>query len=231
MNNKLKILKDYCDKNLLNINTTKTQVVIFRKNGRNPKSSPSFYYGQDKIETAKKYTYLGIPFESSGLFLQASKSRIQLAGLASSSVLKILSSSRADAWDTKERLFEAMAESVLLYESHIWALRYAENCEVVQTRFFKKVLLLPTQTPNYGVRLETNRAPLIVKIIERAINFVGKILGMKLDRYPKLCYDRLRALESSGNCDVKCITGANNWGTYSETATLRSSGRIYPERT
>lgn len=203
MNKQLNILKSYCDDNLLNINTSKTQVVIFGKNGRRPKNIPTFRYGQDQIDLVRRYTYLGIPFESSGTFLQATKSFTQAATLASSSVIRILNSSKSISWDTRERLFEAMVESVLSYGVPFWGLRYADKCEMIQTRFFKRILLLPNQTLNYCVRLETNRAPLEVNFVDRALNFVGRLLRINQERYPKLCFDRLRALEKNGNCDAK----------------------------
>ena len=63
----LDILKDYCDKWKLIVNTNKTKVMIFRKGGRN-NNTEHFIYNGNAIEIVDKFTYLGIVFSSGGSF-------------------------------------------------------------------------------------------------------------------------------------------------------------------
>ena len=64
----LDILQDYCARNRLTVNTSKTKVVIFRKGGRTP-IDLTFKYNGDEIEIVSKFSYLGkigIVFTSGG---------------------------------------------------------------------------------------------------------------------------------------------------------------------
>ena len=53
----LKKLENYCDINLININTIKTKCMIFNKKGRTIKRQ--FIYKSEKIEIVRNFTYLG----------------------------------------------------------------------------------------------------------------------------------------------------------------------------
>ena len=57
----LKYLKEYLDINDLEINTKKTEAVIFQK-GRHSHASklPSLLYNNDGIKIVKNYSYLGV---------------------------------------------------------------------------------------------------------------------------------------------------------------------------
>lgn len=68
MNKTLEMLWAYCEENLLSVNTSKTNIVVFKKGGRNAKNL-SFMYGESEIKIVKKYTYLGGHFRHKG-FIQ-----------------------------------------------------------------------------------------------------------------------------------------------------------------
>ena len=55
----LDILKDYCDKWKLTVNTNKTKIMIFRKGGT-LRRILNFEYNGENIEIVKKFTYLGV---------------------------------------------------------------------------------------------------------------------------------------------------------------------------
>ena len=59
-------LVSYCDTWCLNVNLKKTKVLIFNKSGRHIKEP--FYFNNEVIESVNKYKYLGVIFQSSGLF-------------------------------------------------------------------------------------------------------------------------------------------------------------------
>jgi len=69
---KLRALERYFDIHSLNLNTSKTKIMIFRPPGRLPTVCAFKYKGQE-IEVVNKYVYLGVEFSSSGLFPLASQ--------------------------------------------------------------------------------------------------------------------------------------------------------------
>ena len=68
----LDILKDYCDKWRLIVNTNKTKVMIFRKGGT-LRRNLNFKYDNKDIEIVKKFTYLGVVLRQGVLFMKHMK--------------------------------------------------------------------------------------------------------------------------------------------------------------
>ena len=66
----LNVLEKYCKDWKLSVNTVKTQVVIFNKNGKLIKKEKIFYR-QQGIDSVKGYKYLGIWLDCNGKFNRA----------------------------------------------------------------------------------------------------------------------------------------------------------------
>lgn len=71
--------------------------------------------------------------------------------------------------ETIKTLFSATVQYVALYNAEVWALRYMNEIEVVQTKFFKCLYRWPRNTSNYFVLLETGLLPLKYYIIKRTV--------------------------------------------------------------
>lgn len=71
------ILQKYCNDWCLNINTSKTTIIVFNKAGRLSKSK--FNFADVKLECVSEYKYLGVSFCSSGSFSFAQKQLYQNA--------------------------------------------------------------------------------------------------------------------------------------------------------
>lgn len=67
INNKLKILNDYCTVNSLQVNTDKAKIIEFYK-GRPKTEKLPFTYNSSSIEKVKPFSYLGTTFSSSWKF-------------------------------------------------------------------------------------------------------------------------------------------------------------------
>ena len=65
---KLDKLHEYCKEWCLEINLSKTQVLIFNKSGKHLKDN--FTFNNNTIECVNDYKYLGMKFTSSGIFKQ-----------------------------------------------------------------------------------------------------------------------------------------------------------------
>jgi hypothetical protein len=65
----LRLLSDWCNENLICVNTTKTMIVKFRKGGRLA-NTDQFVYEQTRLAMTPSYTYLGITLQCSLSFQQ-----------------------------------------------------------------------------------------------------------------------------------------------------------------
>ena len=138
---KLKPLEDFCSIRDLEINVSKTKIVTFRSGGR--QRNVDFLYRGSPIEKVKSYTYLGVPFSSSSLGLDAENAAIGRAAMATGTALSILSRAKSDSWDGSLKLYNGIVSSTLLYGSQVWGIRYIDALARAQTNFFKRLLLLP----------------------------------------------------------------------------------------
>lgn len=85
----------------------------------------------------------------------------------------------------------------MLYAGEIWAVDFVREVESIQSKFFKRLLHLPIYTPNYILRLETGRLPIIYNILKSALDWWGKLLEMPENRLPRMCYGVLTELNRS----------------------------------
>ena len=61
----LNCLSSYCEEWGLNVNLTKSKIIIFRKRGK-PKPVETWKYNGDKVEVVKDYKYLGVNMSANG---------------------------------------------------------------------------------------------------------------------------------------------------------------------
>lgn len=201
----IKALKKYCVLKKLEINVKKTQMIIFRKGGHchNHKYGTFMYDDKQKIEVVSNYDYLGVTFSNSAIFLNAANTAISKANLALGATVSLINRLQLKAWDPVNKLFKSLTVSNLTYVIQIWGLRYLEEIEKIQNSFYKKILHLPQNTPNYAVRLETGVPRLSVLVFKYTLNLIEKILLMEDSRYPKICFLRLRQLAREPKSDSK----------------------------
>ena len=109
--------KTYCDTWKLNINLTKTKIIIFGKN--NTRNVRPFKIGNEIIEIVQEYKYLGVYFTSNGLFTRTKAHKAMFALLRKIKTLDLL-------YDIQIELFDKTIKSILLYASEIWS--FGKNC-------------------------------------------------------------------------------------------------------
>jgi hypothetical protein len=204
---KIRRLERYFDKNQLVVHLSKTKVIVFRKGGRLPNNTTCRYKGQN-IEVVSEYTYLGVPFSSSGLFRKANKHFKSKGNATMGAVWKIIYSSRLEPLWSKTTLFKAVTLASVLYCCHIWGIRYLAEIEKVQNQFLRRLLGLSYNSPTYLMRLETGFTKLRVRVIKQALTFITKILASSPDRYTHHCF---HALLRRSSTDSK--PDAYNWVT------------------
>ena len=195
----LKGLEEYAKSNKMKVNIDKTKILIFRRAGRLRKCDTFFYLGQ-RVEIVNKYTYLGVPFSSSGTF-QKAHVHFKTKGLAAvGATLAIIGRFRLFKFESYKRIFKSLVTSTATYGCTVWGGQSGNEIEKVQMSFYKKLLGLPKTTPNYFVRLELGLEHTQVLIIRRQLKFLVRILTN-----PRLVLARdcLFLINSSGSLDIQ----------------------------
>lgn len=196
---KLNLLKKYCDTFSLCVNVPKSKIVIFRKKGGYSKNI-SFHYNGETMEIVKDFTYLGIKFSSSGLFHVTSEHAYVRGKAATAKMCEIVKNSKVTSLDVWKKLFESVVIATSLYCAEVWAWRYVEVLERVQSYFYKSVLYLTRSTPGHFLRIELGLVMLKKMVLQRMMGWWSKLLSMSNDRFPKLCY--LQLVKHCDNIDL-----------------------------
>lgn len=191
---KLQILHQYTGDNKLQINTSKTKIVCFRKSGFAASKRSKFSYEGRDINVVNNCTYLGCEISSSSLFLNMAKSVVAKSRQTIGATISLMSRAKFSKWHSRVELFESVVVSSLHHCLPIWGLRYLDLLERVQVGFFKRLLLLPKNTPDYMVRLEVGVVRISYMVFKLCLTWINKLFSMADSRLPKICFNRLRAL-------------------------------------
>lgn len=194
LRSKLLALNEYCELKGLTVNVEKTKVMIFKKGGgRLKKSERNFVYRDKPLEIVNTFEYLGITISRSTLGLNATNTAISKTRKALGALLSTLNRAKIDSWETRVKLFDTTILSILLYGAPVWGLRYVEELEVIQTDFYKRLLLLPRNTPHCIIRLECGATRIALKLLSLTWKFIIRILKMENSRLPKICLTKMQS--------------------------------------
>ncbi|XP_077301481.1 uncharacterized protein LOC143922090 [Arctopsyche grandis] len=117
MNKKLKIVEEWMDNNLMEVNTSKCNVVIIGDVGVNPQ----FFYKNEIIEITDKYVYLGVEINNSLDYDQMAKFR-SLKGVAVSESIRSTLGNVKVPLAYKQILLKNLLQPTLLYGSEIFGM-------------------------------------------------------------------------------------------------------------
>ena len=172
LQNALDLYASYCKIWKLEINNSKTKVLVFSK-GRLPMYN--FTINDDRIEVVSEYKYLGVLFSRSGSFLTMKK---HIAKQATKAMFHLLKKARALLLpiDIQLELFDKTIKPILLYGCEIWGVGDLRIIEQVQLKFLKFVLNIKKSTPNCIVYGETGVMPLKLDVQSRIIAFWSKLI-------------------------------------------------------
>jgi len=188
---KINSLGKYFEHLGLNVNIEKTKIMIFKRGGKYRKNSKSFSLNGKTIEIVSQYTYLGITFHASMVFKNTASEMRTKATAAINRIWFTLSKGHSKNLLAANKLFDSIVRATLLYNSHIWGLRYLEVIEKAQSHFLKKYLSLSRISANYLTRLECGRVQLGANVWKQCIQYFVKLSAMPNYRLPKACFDKL----------------------------------------
>ena len=190
---------DYCSMWKLNINFTKTEIVIF--NSRNDQNY-LFSIGEHRIKITDKYKYLGIILSRSGSFLNARKHLAEQARKAMH--LLFLRANNLDIpIDLQLKLFDNTVLPILTYGSEIWGFENTDIIERVHLDFLRRIMKCRKSTPKYMLYAELGRYPLDITIKCKMINFWTRLL---MGKTSKLSYNMYLFMLKSDEINSKWIS-------------------------
>ena len=184
-------LKSYTEKNGLTLNIKKTKAIIFNKSGRHIRRL--FFFGDKKIETTRKYKYLGFMVTPSGETLTGLKDLKDRALKAFIKMKRKLGDFFRKCPQISLKLFNALVKHILLYASDFWGiLKPPKNnpVENVHMNFCKQLLGVQKQTTNIGVLLELGEVPLNIHARQHANkNWVRIVTNVKCNEMVRKSYE------------------------------------------
>ena len=169
---------DYCQMWKLNINFSKTEIIIF-----NSKKNDNFEFkiGGHVIKIADKYKYLGVVFSRSGSFLNARKH----AAEQSKKAMHLLFTRAVNLdlpIDLQLKLFDNTVLPILTYGSEIWGFENLDILERIHTHFLRRITKCRKSTPKYILYAEMGRYPIEIIIKQKMINFWARLVTGKASK-------------------------------------------------
>ena len=199
-------LTNFCNQWGIEINNTKTKVVIFGEDDRDT-PPPNFTLNGRLLEIATSYCYLGIILHKSGKFSLAIDDLKIKATRALFSLKRSVNRSQL-SFRALTTLFDALIKPILLYGAPIWtptlpiikhitssllsnpptSINFCSklsriHCEKVHLCFLKWALGVHRKSSNIGVWGESGRYPLIYQSIKLTLNYFKRLESMKDDSF------------------------------------------------
>ena len=199
----LNALSQYCEDWSLQVNMSKTKIVIFSK-GKSKKppvlsdfgGQKGFKFRNDQVEIVDEYVYLGVTFNFNGSHFKAMKKQIDQARKA---MFSLLTKARRLCLpvDLQLELFHKTVLPILLYGCEVWGHKNVTEIEVFYRKFLKIILKLQKDTPNCMVYGETGTTPLRLLIDRRLISFWMKISEGKETKLSYIIYKLILKLHQA----------------------------------
>ena len=196
-------LSNYCNLWKLQVNSSKTKVVIFSK--RKPKKLPVFKYHNNVLEIVDEFKYLGVIFKSNGYFKSC---KLHLKEQATKAMFALLSKGRVLQLpvDVMLELFDKTVLPIMLYGCEIWGFGNNNMLDTVLLKFCKYLLGLKASTPNCMVYGELGCLPVHISIKMRMVGYWLKVMSSDDNRICKKFYNILFDLHESNLYESDWLT-------------------------
>lgn len=179
----------FCNKWKLQVNKSKTMVVIFGKR-KTPLNKFKFYIEQEELEQCYNFKYLGVEFKFNGMFNDCKN---YLVSKAEKVMYFILKRSRDIGLpiDIQLELFNKMVVPILLYGCEVWGHENIDVIEKLTLKFQKMILGLKPSTNTCLIQGELGAFPIMLDVKLRIVAFWLRIVAGSKE---KLCYQIYKIL-------------------------------------
>ena len=216
-------LEQYCTTWKLDINLSKTKIMIFNKQGALIKKY-KFYYKDNIIENVREYKYLGFVFSCSGTGNTGIRNLLKQAKKAWYALQYYLKTSKNKNISTYLHLFDTQIKPILLYACEAWAdsLKDVGNItgniqkneiERFHISVLKQLLGVHKKTSNIAMLIETGRHPLAMSVQLQSIKYFLRLPTIKLGRLMRNYYETEKQhVKNNDKFITFIITTLNNIG-------------------
>ncbi|KAI8119954.1 RNA-directed DNA polymerase from mobile element jockey [Lucilia cuprina] len=153
----IKNLEEYCHLWGMEVNLSKSEIMIFRKSGRTSAKEIWNFNGQTVIIKVSEYKYLGIILTPKMSYSKHITQKNDAAKVCINLTWKNFVGNRNVSLKAKWKFFLAVCRSIQSYGAQVWGNTCFEEIDKLQRYFTKRILKLPNNTPNYVIALETSQ--------------------------------------------------------------------------
>ena len=174
LQNSLNILSNFCSTWKLQVNTKKSNIIVFNSNGK--AHIDEFTYNGEILKTVKQYCYLGIVMSYNGNFNTAKATLAEKGRKALFKIKKTIGLNNPCI--LLEKLFDTLVSPILLYGCEVWGINNVKGTdpqEKMHVKFIKEILGVHCKTSNDACRAELARLPLKQTILFSCIKFLNHI--------------------------------------------------------
>lgn len=186
----IKNLEVYCKTWNLQVNLSKSKIMVVRNGGKLARNDKWWYNGE-RIQVVNEYKYLGVIITSNLSWEKHFKEKVKSAKLAINSVWSKFLDSRKVPLSSKLMCYNSIIKSIVCYCSQVWGFNASNTVESAQTCFIKKLFRLPQNTPNYVLYLETYFSKIYFHTALININYLIKLLSLPAHRLPNVLVKQL----------------------------------------
>jgi hypothetical protein len=205
----LDTVKRFCDYWGLEVNTDKTNILVFGRGVRLAREEVWFYDGK-KLNVQYTTRYLGFYFSSNNRWAQHRKIMVEKANRALYAITEFLFKNRNLPVKFFKYLFSTAIEPILLYGSEIWSVFPKQNTnpsyvpfhtevDIPLLKFLRLALGVPKHTATSAVLLETGSIRTSCKALSRAIDYWVRLQRLPESHIMKHCLAEQISLMRAGN--------------------------------
>ena len=188
LQNLLNKLSNYCKYWHMQVNISKTKVMVFKRGGGRLAAYEKWYLDGSPVEIVDHFKYLGMTLSSNGSWLKNNEVLNNQAQKALFQIKKLVYKTPNCPVKLFLHIFDTAISPIILYGSEICGPYWKQNIEKVPLAFLKFLLKAPRSTPNAGILLELGRLKLKAIALKRSVNYWHRILKMEYTRLVKQCY-------------------------------------------
>jgi hypothetical protein len=168
-------LEEYCKQWGMEVNLAKSEIMVFRRGGR-LSGDEKWTYNREEVRIVSEYCYLGFVLTPKLSFVKHIGKRNIAAKSSINSVWKEFLMKRNISMSSKWKLFQAVGRAIQTYGAQVWGFTNFEEVDKLQSYFFKRILRLPTTTPNYAIDIETQIEKSHFFTLELHLKYIRKTL-------------------------------------------------------
>ena len=190
----MKGLEEYCKNWQLQVNCSKTKIIVF---GKSRSRHNSFTLFGETIELVDDYKYLGIMFNYRG---NLKKAQSELLKQSYRAMYSLISRGRKLElpFDIMLELFQSLVVPIISYGCEVWGYAMIKEIEILHLKFIKLLLKVKPSTCNAMVYGETGVYPIKIFIYKRMLGFWGRMLRGKSSKLSNVLYEIMLKLYNDG---------------------------------